>query len=99
MKSRLSMTLEPTNNMTQDFAKNEERSAEKQDKILEMVEKQIKEAISRQNAQMRAQLEEVYAVISRMIDEKLDNFKNELTEPKKKSKGVFKPQSNEDDSP
>mgnify|MGYP003553313608 FL=1 len=50
-------------NMSRNFVKYEERSAEKQDRILETVEKQIEEANSRQNLHLRAQLVEVYAAI------------------------------------
>ena len=99
LEEKLAKTLESMNKMTMNFEKYEERSAEKQDQILVMVERQIEEANSRQNVQLRAQLEEVYAAISKKIEEKLDNFKMEITEPKKKSKGVVKPQANKNDSP
>jgi hexokinase len=56
LEEKLAMTLESMNKMTMNFEKYEERSAEKQDQILMMVEKQIEEANSRQNAQLRAQL-------------------------------------------
>ena len=71
------MTLESMNNMTMNFEKYEGRSAEKQDQILVMVERQIEEANSRQNVQLKAQLEEVYTAISKKIEEKLYNLQNQ----------------------
>ena len=68
LEARLAKTLEAMDNMTTNFIKFEERSSEKQDRILETVEKQIEEANSRQNPHQRAQLEEVYTAIIRKIE-------------------------------
>ena len=99
LEDKLTKALESMERMTQSFEKYEERITDKQNKTLEIVEKQIDDANARQNAFLTAQIEQMYAALCKTMPDKFESLRCELTEPKKKSKGVVKPQANKNDSP